>query len=415
MKCMNCGAQIPDDRLICPRCGREIQIVPDYNPLDDVLAAQVKGAVTESFDPVGHARDGRRSTSERTSAGQVSSGKANPRRNTGKGRSGNLTPEELRERKKRIERKKQIAKKKKIRKRIILFSGVILALIVGVIVYLNSYTGKVNKGYRMLENGKYKEALLCFEKAVSKNEKRGEAYEGLAKVYLAQNDTESGEKVFLNAIKEQPSNTEIYQKAIQFYIDTDQKMKVSVLLDQCTSEQVLSACSDYISEEPEYSLDEMKEYEEIQALELTGTGTAIYYTTDGTDPTQNSLKYTEPIRLDEGVTEIRAISVNEKGIPSLVARKTYTIEFPIEDAPSVTPSTGSYDTVQSIEIVVPENYEGYYTTEGSDPDPSSSTTVKYTGPITMPEGSITFKAVLVNKKGRISDVTIRKYELILSE
>ena len=289
--------------------------MPDYNPLDDVLAAQVKGAVTESFDPVGHARDGRRSTSERTSAGQVSSGKANPRRNTGKGRSGNLTPEELRERKKRIERKKQIAKKKKIRKRIILFSGVILALIVGVIVYLNSYTGKVNKGYRMLENGKYKEALLCFEKAVSKNEKRGEAYEGLAKVYLAQNDTESGEKVFLNAIKEQPSNTEIYQKAIQFYIDTDQKMKVSVLLDQCTSEQVLSACSDYISEEPEYSLDEMKEYEEIQALELTGTGTAIYYTTDGTDPTQNSLKYTEPIRLDEGVTEIRAISVNEKGIP----------------------------------------------------------------------------------------------------
>lgn len=168
-------------------------------------------------------------------------------------------------------------------------------------------------------------------------------------------------------------------------------------------------------QEPEYSLDEMKEYEEIQALELTGTGTAIYYTTDGTDPTQNSLKYTEPIRLDEGVTEIRAISVNEKGIPSLVARKTYTIEFPIEDAPSVTPSTGSYDTVQSIEIVVPENYEGYYTTDGSDPDPSSSTTVKYTGPITMPEGSITFKAVLVNKKGRISDVTIRKYELILSE
>ena len=211
----------------------------------------------------------------------------------------NLKKENGIKRKKKKEEEEEIKKKQKIRKRIILFSGVILALIVGVIVYLNSYTGKVNKGYRMLENGKYKEALLCFEKAVSKNEKRGEAYEGLAKVYLAQNDTESGEKVFLNAIKEQPSNTEIYQKAIQFYIDTDQKMKVSVLLDQCTSEQVLSACSDYISEEPEYSLDEMKEYEEIQALELTGTGTAIYYTTDGTDPTQNSLKYTEPIRLDE--------------------------------------------------------------------------------------------------------------------
>ena len=43
MKCMHCGADLPEDQLICPRCGREIQIVPDYNPLDDMLTAQLKG------------------------------------------------------------------------------------------------------------------------------------------------------------------------------------------------------------------------------------------------------------------------------------------------------------------------------------------------------------------------------------
>ena len=43
MKCVHCGANIPDDQMICPVCGAEVQIVPDYNPLDDVLAREVRG------------------------------------------------------------------------------------------------------------------------------------------------------------------------------------------------------------------------------------------------------------------------------------------------------------------------------------------------------------------------------------
>ena len=47
MKCKNCGATIPEGYLYCEKCGQEVQIVPDYNPLDDVLTAQVKGALEE--------------------------------------------------------------------------------------------------------------------------------------------------------------------------------------------------------------------------------------------------------------------------------------------------------------------------------------------------------------------------------
>ena len=49
MKCMHCGADLPEDQLICPGCGREIQIVPDYNPLDDMLTAQLKGGITQTM------------------------------------------------------------------------------------------------------------------------------------------------------------------------------------------------------------------------------------------------------------------------------------------------------------------------------------------------------------------------------
>ena len=52
MRCTNCGYEIPDGELYCKRCGREIRIVPDYNPLDDVLAAQVKGGIDGGERPL---------------------------------------------------------------------------------------------------------------------------------------------------------------------------------------------------------------------------------------------------------------------------------------------------------------------------------------------------------------------------
>ncbi len=43
MKCRYCGCEIPDGYVYCERCGREVQMVPDYNPLDDILTSHVNG------------------------------------------------------------------------------------------------------------------------------------------------------------------------------------------------------------------------------------------------------------------------------------------------------------------------------------------------------------------------------------
>lgn len=50
MKCRYCGHEIPDGMLYCEECGKEVRIVPDYNPLDDMLTAQVKGAISGEND-----------------------------------------------------------------------------------------------------------------------------------------------------------------------------------------------------------------------------------------------------------------------------------------------------------------------------------------------------------------------------
>ncbi|XCP83664.1 chitobiase/beta-hexosaminidase C-terminal domain-containing protein [Roseburia hominis] len=444
MKCMNCGAEIPEGRLICPGCGREVQIVPDYNPLDDVLTAQVKGAISKTMSLY---QDGqpevRRSTdrmpsprgaNERGRTGYVTgnqrTGKRAPQGSTGRGRTGRvaqgntgrgrtgrvsqgtgksakISREEQELRRRQAEKRRMMAKKKRMRT--ILILAVILAACVGIVFFLyqNSYSGLIGRGNKDLDAKEYAAATEKFEKAMKKDKKRGEAYSGLAAVYIEQDDLEKAEQMFLEALKDYPSNVEIYRAAIQFYCDTKQENKVSDLLDACSSDAVLSELSEFVSDTPQFSLDATKEYDDIQALELTGDGKAIYYTTDSTDPTTSSTKYTEPIKLDEGETEVRAISVNEKGIPSLVASRTYIIRFPVADAPAVTPSTGQYEGSQKIEVVVPAGYEAHYTMDATTPTENSDL---YEGPIDMPKGKTIFSVVLVDKKGRLSDVTIRNYE-----
>lgn len=428
MKCTKCGTILADGVLICPNCGCEVQIVPDYNPLDDVLTAQVKGAVSETLRinvnqeqlekyraehsrAAGNAYEGGRTYHKRISESQ---GLENPGVNVRR----NMTDEELererRARKRRAEKKRMLAKKRRQQKMMMAGGAIVLLLLLCVFGYTNSYNGSVKSGYKKLEAKEYTEAELKFEKAIERKKARSEAYTGLAEVYLAQGETEKAEQLFKDALGEQPKNASLYEAMIQFYMNTKQETKIMTLLAACEDENVLKQLEKFASEGPKFSLDEQKEYDEVQALELSGNGEAIYYTTDGTDPTAESTKYTEPIKLLEGENEIRAISVNAEGIPSLVVTKIYTIEFPIEDAPSVTPSTGQYEEDQKIKVVVPEGYVAFYTTDGSNPTTSESR-IQYSGPFDMPEGNTILNVVLMNQKERYSDVTKRNYELILPE
>ncbi len=399
MKCRYCGHEIPDGVLYCENCGKEVRIVPDYNPLDDILAQEIVGSI--NGEPTGldlsDTERLRRTASQRRTTGRTIRG------------TGTMTEDREARRRQAQRRKAQLRKKRRI---LLAVMFLILAALIGgiVLIYKNSYNGIVSAGNKALERQEYSEASSAFQRAIGKNKERPEAYTGLSRVYLAQNDPDAAESVFLDAIEEQAGNSDLYGACIDFYIDTKQQMEIPGLLDEAT-DQVREALSEYIIDVPEFSLDAKETYEEVQQLTLTaGKSLTIYYTVDGSDPDTGSTKYTEPIQLDEGETTVTAIAVNKNGIPSMPEAKEYVIELPIEDAPAVSPSTGQYEAATSIEVKVPDGYEAYYTTDGSDPTTASA---KYTGPVNMPEGETLFKAVLVSGDGRLSGITTRNYVLEL--
>lgn len=439
---MNCGHEIQNGELYCRYCGKEVRIVPDYNPLDEVLAAQVKGGIDGSERPLddydfeeSRTADMRRGDPQRQAGRRK---KGNHTRNTEHGGSGSAAhrsrrtqnqrqdtqsrrhhqtsrlssvPEEERERRRRAAAKRR-RKKKKLRRRIFLtfLLLVILAAAAAFLLYQNSYAGQVGKGDRAYQAKEYDEAEKYYKKAIGKNPEKGEAYTGLYKVYLARDDEDSADQMFEDALKKYDDAVPVYRSCIAYYMDTDQPQEVSYILKDAPK-AVRSELGKYISEGPSFSLDDSKTYDDVQQLTLKSDGEAIYYTTDGSDPSTSSQKYSKPIQIEEGKTTISAISVNKEGIPSLPVIKKYEVELPIVDAPAVTPSTGQYEKATQITIQVPEGYTAYYTMDRTDPTEEST---KYTGPVNMPEGSTIFKAVLIDGKGRTTGITTRNYELTLS-
>ena len=379
MICIHCGADIPDGEVVCPRCGTAVQIVPDYNPLEDVLAREVRGSVEGATrqiqtDDIRRYRRGNvsqnvnatrvlsqnemsRLREERRNAvrrGQGGAPGQSLRRNTGEQERIRRSTGEMRRRQdteelRRDRRQKRLEAAKRKRRNLLIALFCILALIVAgiYIAYQNSYTGMVKKGYKALQTRDYAAAERYFDRAIIKDKSKSEAYTGYAEIYIDQDDLDGAEQVFLSAIETQPTNVNLYQAAIDFYMDTEQPAKISALLKDCEDSKVLASVSDYISVAPDFTPDEGT-YSEVQEITLSSsTKGEIYYTLDGSEPTaETGIKYTEPVLLQtEGQIEMKAIVVNGKGIPSVTASKKYNIEFPIEDAPAVTPSTAQCSAV----------------------------------------------------------------------
>ena len=68
-------------------------------------------------------------------------------------------------------------------------------------------------------------------------------------------------------------------------------------------------------------------YHYYVTLELKAEYGTIYYTLDGTEPTQDSIRYEKPIELTEGENLLSAVAINKKGMVSEPLVQIYRLEF----------------------------------------------------------------------------------------
>lgn len=117
-------------------------------------------------------------------------------------------------------------------------------------------------------------------------------------------------------------------------------------------------------------------YSTSQSVEISASsGAAIYYTTDGNEPSTSSTLYTEAITIDSNPTTLKAIAILN-GVSSTVSEATYLFKV-------ATPfiNTQNAPTV-SIYCSGTSGATIYYTTDGTEPA-TSGTRIQYTGTFTL--------------------------------
>lgn len=310
-------------------------------------------------------------------------------------------------RKYRSGKKRRAARVRAAKRLAVIFVLCCALLLLFVLIYRHfSYSGLVRRGYKAMSSNDTGTAEVLFEKAIDRAPSRGAAYEGLADLYIKQGKTKEAETMIMGAVSRE-EGVQLYRAAISFFEKTKQKEKIARLMEQCDDEQVRRKLNDYICAAPAFSLKEGK-YEEVQQVSLSAEeGETIYYTTDGSSPTEKSDQYTEPILLGEGKTVVSAVAYNKNGIPSVPSVKEYDIALPPPSAPNVTPVTGEYEGEIEATVQVPSGCKAYYTLDQSDPDASST---EYQSPVKIKKGQTIMKVILVSEKtGQTSEITTRNY------
>lgn len=137
----------------------------------------------------------------------------------------------------------------------------------------------------------------------------------------------------------------------------------------------------------------------------------IYYTLDGSEPTQSSPIYNNPILLTS-TTTIKARAFKANHLPSQIMSARYQIDYPPVATPLFSPEPGFYDEEKLISLSCETAGAAiYYTLDGSQPTESS---ILYHNPFEITT-TTSLKARAFKHKFLPSNIAAGEYELRVSK
>jgi hypothetical protein len=386
MKCPNCGAQLEDGKLLCEKCGEEIKIVPEYDiELEDKLKESISSMAEEMAN---HEID------EIASTGDLS-------------KDYELSDEEF-----------NGFFHNKINKNSIIIVALIAIIGVMAIIFVmsennneKSFDYQYNKAIEYAAEGNYEEAAGYLERALAINPDDIDSMFLLAQYYDKNGQQQGAISLLLeilNADDSYSKRDEVYDTLLEIYQDRADYEKMGELLKTCDIERILTKYNKYAALEPIFNKDGGI-YDQLISISISGnTQGFVYYTTDGSTPTSNSLVYETPILLESGDYVIKAMFINMYGVASDVVTQNYYINLAVPDNPLVEPESGTYNEPCMINVYYGNDTKIYYTTDGSVPDKTST---RYKGDIEMPYGISNFSFIAIDDSGVSSEVVSRTYHM----
>lgn len=368
--------------MYCEKCGMEIRIVPDFEP-------EIENSITEALSTV----------AEEIEGDNVS---GIPEQEN--------TAEEI-----SAEDELFVEPSRKNWLLIALGTAAAVALIgigaalIGHFRFSASY--QLENARKYGEQNDYEKALGYLDRAIELEPHNVEQLMLKANYCYRLDRKEEAARVLGELIEREPLSEEeaelAYESIVYIYDELGRYEEINELLEQCQVESVVAMFQKYMAKPPEFSY-EAGSYDEVVPLRLSAsTAGNIYYTLDGSEPSQASQRYTGTIFLESGTYQVSALFINEYGIESQVVKNWYEINLTVPKPPQVIVESGRYELPAKIEVLLSTEGNIYYTTDGSEPTEDS---LRYTQPIDMPLGQTNFKFVVISREGVASEVVNRTYE-----
>lgn len=380
MKCPNCGAEIPDGKVYCEKCGGEILVVADFD--DAIVDKTMNSTLSDIAEEAYLEDDGLEYEESPNLLSLIFSGHA--------------------------------GSKFFYALLILVFIGVIIAAVLlgKNMASKNGLEYQLQMAEEEAGNNNLLLAISYLENAYKIDDDINHLFTIADYYYTLGRDNDAIFTLSDIADNEKATNEarqSAYKKLITLYEAAYNYEKLNALIEKCPFSDIKNAYTKYLVEKPVFNY-ESGTYEEVLDLRVScglSSGT-IYYTLGNQMPDENSDTFTEPIPLEYGSYTVNAIYINNYGVASEVVTGKYLIDVEFVFSPEILLDSGDYNSAQMIEALIPSMYSLYYTTDGSEPSRNSS---KYTEPIPLPLGDSYYRFIEYASDGTPSLVLDREYNL----
>ena len=273
----------------------------------------------------------------------------------------------------------------------------------------------ITLGRELLEQAYFTRSLEMLGVAIEREPENVDALVLMAQAYTELGRTEEAVAIYESLIhKIAPAHPSAYRNLIKIYQQQGYHAEALALmktasLNANSTQEFDVMLREYTPQTPTFSHTEGRYNTEIDVTIGIPEGQTVYYSIDGTDPSESGLVYTAgtKIHVAEGKLTVKAIGFTENGMPSEQIIANYTVIIPTPAAPKANYASGVYKKAPKVSLRPGSEDKKendmivaiYYTLDGRQATTSSTL---YTEPIQLPIGDSRLRAIAVASNGKIS-------------